>query len=154
MTSFNDVKDGKEEMKYPQINNNKTPGLIVPVETFDTLKKEFLQLKHDFSYLKTDFEKSKFDLVTLIGIFVGLITYLGIEIQVFKLITNPLLIIGISIFFIASILLFILSINLIIKNIESLKWKDFNNPLYIILIILLVISISFIILGSMGHFSY
>ena len=137
-----------------QISDNPKIQSTINAETFDNLKKDFLQLKDDFnsekkniSSLKADFEKSKFDLITLIGIFVGLITYLGLEIQVFKSISNPLLIIGVSIFFIASILLFILSINLIIKKMESLTWKDFDNPLYIILIILLLISIFFIIIG-------
>lgn len=143
-----------------QISDNPTIQSTVNTETFDNLKKDFLQLKEDFSNeknkissLKTDFEKSKFDIITLIGIFVGLITYLGLEIQVFKSISNPLLIIGVSIFFIASILLFILSINLIIKKTESLAWKDLNNPLYYLLLILLGISIFFIIIGYQD-FSY
>lgn len=143
-----------------QISDNPTIQSTVNTETFDNLKKDFLQLKDDFSneknkisLLKTDFEKSKFDIITLIGIFVGLITYLGLEIQVFKSINNPLLIIGVSIFFIASILLFILSINLIIKKTEALIWKDLNNPLYIVLLVLLVISIFFIIMGY-KDFSY
>lgn len=138
-----------------RISDNPKIQSTVNTETFDNLKKDFLQLKNDFgnekeniSSLKKDFERSKFDLITLIGVFVGLITYLGLEIQVFKSINNPLLIIGISIFFIASILLFILCINLIIRKIELITWKDFNNPLYIILIILLVISIFFIIIGN------
>lgn len=137
-----------------QISDNPSIQKTVDAETFETLKKEVLKLKTDFDEekneiisLKKDFEKSKFDLITLIGIFVGLITYLGLEIQVFKSISNPLLIIGVSIFFIASILLFILSINLIIKKIESLAWKDFSNPLYTILILLLVVSVWFIVLG-------
>jgi|GEM_PF-3948518 len=126
----------------------------VNTETFDSLKKDFLQLKEELnteknkiSSLKDDFEKSKFDLITLIGVFVGLITYLGLEIQVFKSISNPFLIIGVSIFFIASILLFILCINTVIKKLESLTWDDFKNPIYVILVILLVISIIFIIYG-------
>ncbi|MDQ5912194.1 MAG: hypothetical protein QG568_409 [Patescibacteria group bacterium] len=137
-----------------QISENLAIQNTVNTETFDNLKKEVLQLKDDFNNeknkivsLKTDFEKSKFDLITLIGIFVGLITYLGLEIQVFKTINNPLLIIGVSVFFIASILLFILGINSVMKKMESLTWRDFNNPLYVILTVLLIISIFFILIG-------
>ncbi len=71
--------------------------------------------------------------------FVGLITYLGLEIQVFKTIDNSLLVIGISIFFIASILLFILTMNLILKNDDG--HIKFKSPLYKILTVLLVCSI-------------
>lgn len=123
-------------------------------EAFSDLQNEVKKLKTDFNdeknkivNLKNDFEKSKFDLITLIGLFVGLITYLGLEIQVFKLISNPFLIIGISIFFIASILLFILGINTIIKKYETLTWGDFKNPIYTVLIILLFFSLYFIIYG-------
>ncbi len=127
---------------------------LVKTETFENLKKEVLQLKDDFNdekkeiiHLRGEFEKSRFDLITLLGVFVGLITYLGLEVQVFKTINNPLLIIGISLFFIASILLFILSINVIIKKTDSLIWKDFNHPLYLILVVLFIFSIFFIITG-------
>ncbi len=78
--------------------------------------------------------------------FVGLITYLGLEIQVFKAISSPLLIIGFSMFFIASILLFVLIINMILKE-KDITWAKFWNPLIVILLILLVLSIAFIIVG-------
>lgn len=123
-------------------------------EAFSNLQNEVKKLKDDFESeknkivnLKVDFEKSKYDLVTLLGVFVGLITYLGLEIQVFKTISNPLMIIGVSVFFIASILLFILSINTVIKKVEAISWNDFKNPLFVILIILFVVSIIFIIYG-------
>ena len=123
-------------------------------EAFSDLQNEVKKLKNDFNNekdnivnLKKDFEKSKFDLMTILGIFVGLITYLGLEIQVFKLISNPILVIGISIFFISSILLFILGINTIIKKYEDFTWKDFKNPIYVVLLILLIISIFFILIG-------
>lgn len=129
-------------------------GKNTNAEAFDKLENEVRVLKSEFENankkvisLQEDMEKSKFDLITMLGIFVGLITYLGLEIQVFKSISNPLLIIGISIFFIASILLFILSINTIIKKYETLNWDDFKNPIYLILLILLTISVTFIIVG-------
>ena len=91
--------------------------------SFDSLEKKVIKLEKDLTDAKNNFEKSRFDLITLLGVFVGLITYLGLEIQVFKTIYNPLLIIGISIFFIASILLFILTINVILKKLEAVARK-------------------------------
>ena len=148
-----------EEIKKVNMDSSKIEGnfdikTAYNAEAFSDLQNEVKKLKTDFNdeknkivNLKNDFEKSKFDLITLIGVFVGLITYLGLEIQVFKTISNPLMIIGISIFFIASILLFILCINTVIKNTESLTWNDFKKPIYIILLVLVIVSMIFIICG-------
>lgn len=124
------------------------------VETVDKLQKDFDNLKEDLKAAKKEFEKSRFDLITILGLFVGLITFLGLEVQVFKTVTNPLMIIGITIFFVASILLFILCINTILKKLETITWKDFNNPIYIILVILLLISITFILFGNKNYYQY
>ncbi len=113
----------------------------------DGLKNEIAFLNKKATELEEEIKKSKFDLVTLLGVFVGLITYLGLEIQVFKTIDNPLMIIGISMFFISSIILFILGINTIIKKYETFSWNDFKDPIYIVLGLLLIISIYFIICG-------
>jgi hypothetical protein len=135
-----------------------TPLGTVNTENFEKLKQDFLELKSDFNEqkdkivsLKNELEKSKFDVITLIGIFVGLITYLGLEIQVFKAINDPLLIIGISVFFISSILLFILSINEVVKQTKPPQWVNFKNPLYTILITLFAISIFSIVIGYKNY---
>lgn len=117
-------------------------------KNFAKLQDDVSKLENELRAAKNNFEKSRFEIITLIGVFVGLITYLGLEIQVFKSINNPLLIIGISLFFIASILLFILTIDLILKKSGEIRWSNLNNPLYIILIILLIISIFFILSGT------
>lgn len=143
----------KETLSQPSVplSYNTNVATTVTQESFDRLNEAVLNLDKDLKEAKNNFEKSRFDLVTLLGVFVGLITYLGLEIQVFKTIDNPLLIIGVSIFFIASILLFVLTINLILKKLESIGWEDFSNPLYRVLIILLVISIIFIICGYIDY---
>ena len=147
----------EQDLKINTTENNTTIGgdfkPTVDTEDYDKLKKDLIKLKNDFEDEKEKIkmigigvERSKYDLVTLLGVFVGIITYLGLEIQVFKTINNPLVIVGISFFFIASILLFVLTINLILKN-ETVDWKCFKNPLYCILSFLLILSISFIIIG-------
>ena len=119
----------------------------VNTESFNKLQEDVKKLDTDLKDAKKDFDKSRFDLITILGLFVGLITFLGLEVQVFKTISNPLMVIGITIFFVASILLFVLCINTILKKLDTITWKDFTNPLYIVLLILLVISMFFIILG-------
>lgn len=81
-------------------------------ESFEKLQQDVSKLDKDLKEAKNDFEKSRFDLLMLLSVFVAFITYLGLEIQVFKTIGNPLLIIGVSVFFIASILLFLTTIHL------------------------------------------
>ena len=49
-------------------------------ESFDELTEEVSKLKNELTEAKNNFEKSRFDLITLLGVFVGLITYLGVEI--------------------------------------------------------------------------
>ncbi len=135
-----------DTISTPEIPSSTSFQTNVTAESFEKLKQDVLTLDKDLKEAKSSFEKGRFDLITLLGVFVGIITYLGLEIQVFKTIDNPLLIIGISIFFIASILLFLLTIKLILKP-ENISWKDFFNPLYIILVSLLIISIAFILYG-------
>ncbi len=124
---------------------------LVNTEVFNKLQEDVSKLDTDLKEAKKEFDKSRFDLITILGLFVGLITFLGLEVQVFKIISNPLMVIGITIFFIASILLFVLCINTILKKLENIYWKDFNNPIYIILTGLLIISITFILLGSKDY---
>ena len=42
------------------------------------------QLQESMDKMQNDFEKNRFDLITLLGLFVALITYLGLEIQIFN----------------------------------------------------------------------
>lgn len=127
----------------------------VTKESFDVLEARVAKLDKDLSDAKTGFEKNKFDLIMVLGIFVALVTYLGLEIQVFKAIESPLLIIGVSVFFIASILLFILTLNVVLKKQGPVAWSDFKTPLYMILIILFLASIIFITMYTViNYFSH
>lgn len=141
-----------EANKKLSLNGTDYQTVITP-EMFDALRNEVQKLRDEFDESKDDFKKSRFDIITILAVFVGLITYLGLEIQVFKEISNPLVIIGVSIFFIASILLFILTINMILKE-SDITWKKFWNPLFVILSVLLILSVSFIIYGYIEHFYF
>lgn len=143
-----------EEEVSQKITGSFDTGNYANAESFDKLQADVHQLEKDLTEAKKEFEKSRFDLITILGLFVGLITFLGLEVQVFKTVNNPLMIIGVTIFFIASILLFILCINMILKRLSTITWKDFNNPLYIILVTLLLVSIAFILFGNKDYSQY
>lgn len=150
--SFEQKVNSSDSTKVSEKNNPEITGSFdnknnINTESFNKLQEDVKKLETDLKEAKKDFDKSRFDLITILGLFVGLITFLGLEVQVFKTINNPLMVIGITIFFVVSILLFVLCINIILKKLETITWKDFYNPLYIILFALLVISIFFIIIG-------
>jgi hypothetical protein len=128
-----------------------TTQTTVSIEKFEQLEKKVSDLEGSLNKAEDNFEKGRYDLITLLGVFVGLITYLGLEIQVFKTIEAPLLVVGISIFFIASLLLFILTMNVILKKLDTTTWRDFKTPLYPILIVLLLISIGLIAFASCNN---
>lgn len=111
------------------------------------------QLQESMDKMQNDFEKNRFDLITLLGLFVALITYLGLEIQIFKVIQTPFLIVGISLFFISSLLLFILIINTMFKRSSGTEWKDFTNPCFLILVLLLITSILCFYFGTHQYIS-
>ena len=123
-------------------------SLTTEEPSLDEIKKLVRKLENDLKTTKYNLEKSKFDIVTLLAVFVGLITYLGLEIQVFKNIESPLMIVGISIFFISSILLFVLTINHVMNHTNTANNNIFKQPLYWILIPLLITAIYFIIAGT------
>jgi hypothetical protein len=121
--------------------------LIKSKKDLSESKKEIEQLKVDLKNAKEEYQKERYDIVTIMAVFVGLITYLGLEIQVFKAIHSPLIVIGISIFFISSILLFVLTINIILKE-ETVTKKQLKNPLFKILIALFALAILLIVCGD------
>lgn len=145
----------QETLSNDKISGNAENLQVVATQaSLDSLRTEVIKLDKDLTEAKNNFEKSRFDLITILGLFVGFITYLGLQIQVFKTIPGPLLIIGVSIFFMASILLFVLTANVILKKLGTIMWKDFFNPLYLILIFLFAISIFFVVYGHHDYLKH
>lgn len=85
--------------------------------------------------------------ITIFGIFASLVTFLSVEIQIFKNIENFWILIGLTSFLVSSLLLFVFSINSIIK--DRLKFKDFfNNPIFLIFVFFLFFSFLMFSLNS------
>lgn len=131
----------------------------------DKLKKETviteefkLQLKGLF---KDDFDKSvqtqkeeikkegqeiKKDFLTIFGLFASFVTFLSIEVQVFKNKDNVLELIGISSITLSFVMFFALVINDIAK--DKSEWKDFFKPTYIFNLFFAVVGMIFLYIGG------
>lgn len=94
---------------------------------------------------KKEIYNERLNNITVFGIFASLVTFFSVEIQVFKNIESFWLLIGLTSFLVSAMLLFIFSLNSIIK--DRLDWKkDFcKNPIFYIFIFFLLFSfISFL----------
>ncbi len=99
--------------------------------------------------LKQDLTNERLNNITIFGIFASLVTFLSVEIQVFKNIDNFWLLIGLSSFLVSSLLLFVFSIHSIARN--KLGWKDFlSTPIFWLFILFLFFSFITFVLNSKG----
>lgn len=93
--------------------------------SIDSLDMERISaLEKKLEKIEENLERSKSDLILILGVFVALVTYFGLEIQVFKDMHNSFLIVGISFFFMASILLFILMLKTIVSKKEKISCRE------------------------------
>jgi len=103
----------------------------------------------DIERLKQDLTNERLNNITIFGIFASLVTFLSVEIQVFKNIDNFWLLIGLSAFLVSSLLLFVFSIHSIARN--KLGWKDFlSTPIFWLFILFLIFSFVIFVLNSKG----
>lgn len=104
-----------------------------------------VELENSVKIIKDDVIKEgqeiKRDFLTIFGLFASFVTFLSIEVQVFKNRDNILELIGITSISLSFVMFFALVINDISK--DKSEWKDFLKPTYII-------NISFAILGVLA----
>lgn len=97
------------------------------------------QLEKKIQDLERNIEESKKDYIIFLGLFASLITYLTIEIQILKSATDFSLILGLSTFTLAGLLLFNLCLNYLAK--ESISYKNFFcNPITTVALLLWICS--------------
>ena len=84
------------------------------------------------------------DFIVIFGIFASILIFLGIDIQIFRFATRFSLLIGFSSFLLGSLLTFVLSIVMVIK--DKMTYKDLrgNVLLHLIAVLFLVSTICFI----------
>lgn len=114
--------------------------------------KELLKeaLTSSVSEIKSDLNKEsqeiKKDFLTIFGLFASFVTFLSIEVQVFKNKDNILELIGITSVSLAFVMFFALVINDISK--DKSDWSDFKKPTYIINMAFAVTGILFLYIGA------
>ncbi|MFC4818445.1 hypothetical protein [Flavobacterium sp. GCM10023249] len=103
------------------------------------------ELETSVNSLKSDVVKEgqeiKRDFLTIFGLFASFVTFLSIEVQVFKNRDNIFELLGITSISLSFVMFFALVINDISK--DKSEWKDFKKPTYII-------NIGFAILGVLA----
>ena len=101
----------------------------------DSVKKQKEEIKREGQEIKKDF-------LTIFGIFASFVTFLSIEVQVFKNKENVFELIGICSISLSFVMLFALIINDIAK--DKSEWSDLKKPTYFLNLIFLVVGIVFL----------
>lgn len=108
------------------------------------------ELKTSVSEMKIELTKEtqeiKKDFLTIFGLFASFVTFLSIEVQVFKNKDNVLELIGITSISLSFVMFFALVINDISK--DKNEWSDFKKPSYILNILFAVIGIISLYIGA------
>lgn len=108
------------------------------------------ELKTSVSEMKSELTKEtqeiKKDFLTIFGLFASFVTFLSIEVQVFKNKDNVLELIGITSISLSFIMFFALVINDISK--DKNEWSDFKKPSYILNLFFAVIGIITLYIGA------
>ena len=137
------------------VNSTKLSTLLSTVGLNDNMKadvKFLLQeeltaatesLKKDVKIEARDLKK---DFLTIFGIFASFVTFLSIEVQVFKNTSDVFELIGICSLSLSFVMFFAIMLNEIAKDKSELK--NFKTPTYLINLVFLIIGIIFILLGS------
>lgn len=92
--------------------------------------------------LKVEVQEIKKDFLIIFGLFASFVTFISINVQVFRNNDNTLELLGICSLSLSFIIFFALIINSIVK--QELVWSDFRRPTYIINLIFLIIGVIFI----------
>ncbi len=96
--------------------------------------------------LKNEVQDIKKDFLIIFGLFASFVTFISINVQVFKNSTNPFEIIGVISISLSFIIFFALVINSVVKN--QVEWSDLKQPIYIINLLFLIIGVVFISYGE------
>lgn len=125
---------------------------IVLTEEFKLQLKELFKADFDNSVqiqkeeIKKEGQEIKKDFLTIFGLFASFVTFLSIEVQVFKNKDNVHELIGISCISLSFVMFFALVINDIAK--DKSEWKDFLKPTYIFNLFFAVVGMIFLYIGG------
>lgn len=128
---LSNLKFSKEQEE--QVRNLLQGDLQTAVQGLkDEVKKEGQEIKKDF--------------LTIFGLFASFVTFLSIEVQVFKNKDNVFELIGITSISLSFVMFFALVINDIAK--DKSEWKDFQKPTYIFNAFFALMGMIFLYIGG------
>ncbi len=110
------TKTSKLDKGGKQLDQDLVNELLAKVSRLDNVKEEFLGI---------------------FGLFAALLIFTSVEVKVFQDVTRFSLIVGISSFFVATLMLFVLTLNNVIHR---RAWSDFWSAASVLSVIFLVIS--------------
>ncbi len=103
----------------------------------------------DIEQLRQALTNERLNSITIFGVFASLVTFLSIEIQIFKNIDNFWLLIGLTAFLVSSMLLFVLALHSVAR--DKLRWSEFfSSPIFWLFLLFLVFSFFIFLLNSKG----
>lgn len=96
--------------------------------------------------IKKEGQEVKKDFLTIFGLFASFVTFLSIQVQVFKNNSNVFELLGITSISISLVVFFALVINDVSK--DKSHWKDFNKPTYVLCMLFATLGIFFLFYGG------
>lgn len=130
----------EENEKVPQVTGEKS-GQISTKENPSIVDSKVEETVNRYEEIRKELADSKKDFITIFGIFASFVVFLSIEIQVFKTVSEFWLLMGLSSFILASVLLFALATQQVAKS--NLNSRDFLNPVTILIAVFLFFSFLF-----------
>ena len=140
------MENQKERVGNTQLSNEGSPTIpvtdggskYITPNSPDLSESQKSQVKELFRpELQAEVRDTKKDFITIFGLFAALVTFLSVDVQIFKTTNNINQLIGLTLLSTALILLFTIIINGIVK--DRTNWKDILSPIYMFVLIFLIV---------------
>jgi len=112
----------------------------------EALSKEQEILKKEFQASTEELKTDKHSLIAILGMFVAIFTFVSVEIQILKSVTDVLRIAGLSLIMISSLILFVMGLFLIAEKWMS-KSSKFNLPSGYYIFVIIILAVGLILAG-------
>ncbi|MBI2590968.1 MAG: hypothetical protein HYW33_03820 [Candidatus Blackburnbacteria bacterium] len=130
MTKNNNT-DTSQKLTTGEVDTSTTPAIDPGIQ--ETIEK--------YNKLESKLEESKKDFITILGIFASFFIFVSAEFQILRTVTDIWLLLGLSSFLLSGILLFAMVLTNIVR--DKFQWKDFFNPVLILILILFLVTVLF-----------
>lgn len=148
VTTPNSNSELKDEQSEKYVNpKSKFKEEKQQQEVKEFFKEDFEKSIEDLrTELKTESQDAKKEFLTFFGLFASFMTFLSIEVQIFKTNNNINEILGISILILSFLMFFAIILNDISKDVDD--FKVFKKPVYLLTLIFLLVGCGLLYNGS------